>query len=67
MDGLGDVGGADVGFAGQIGDRPADFEDAVIGAGAEVQPGHSDFQELLRLPADLAEFLDFAAAHLGVD
>jgi len=34
LDGLGDVGGADVGLAGQVGDRPRHPEHPVVGPGA---------------------------------
>ena len=36
LDGFADVLGCDIGLAVEIGDRARDFEDPIIGAGAEV-------------------------------
>ena len=37
LDGFGDVGGTDVVAAGQIGDGPGDFQDAMPGAGRQIE------------------------------
>jgi hypothetical protein len=66
LDGFGDVAGADVFLGGQVGDGAGNFEDPVVGAGAEPELGHGCFEELLGVGADRAEFLYLPRPHLGV-
>jgi len=50
----------------QVSDRARHFQDAVVGAGAEIQFGHRDANQLLRLVAELAMLLDLARPHSRV-
>ena len=44
LDGLHDLGGADVFFASEVGEGASYFEDAVVGAGGEVELLHRLFE-----------------------
>src|ERR1700678_4437046 len=57
---------ADVGGAGEIGNGAGDFEDAVVGAGAQIQIGHGEFQQLDGGLVQRAMSLDFLGPHAGV-
>lgn len=46
--------------------RPADFENLVVGAGGEVQFVHGGLQQIRGGWREDAELLDLAVAHLGV-
>ena len=45
----------------EVGDGSADLENAVVGAGAQVEFAHRHTQQVLRLIAKLAVLLDFRA------
>lgn len=66
LDGLGDVSGADVVAGGQIGDRPRDFENAVPGAGRQVELGCCLLQQFVASRVGLAAGVDFLGAQPGV-
>jgi hypothetical protein len=66
LDGFADVLGGDGVGSVEIGDRARDLEDTVVGAGAEVQFGHRNADELLRFVAEFAVLLDLARSHAGV-
>jgi hypothetical protein len=66
LDRFADVGRADIRFSGQVRDRPADLENAVVGPGAQTELRHGRFQEPLPFLADRAEALDVARAHPGI-
>ena len=46
LDGFGNVGDVDVFGLSEVGDGAGDFEDAIVGAGAEVQIFHSLAEEV---------------------
>jgi hypothetical protein len=50
----------------EVGDGAGDFEDAVVGAGAEVQVGHRHLEQILRLPRPAQCCLSSLRAHAGV-
>ena len=66
MDGFGDVFGGEVFGAGEVGDGAGDFEDAIVGAGAEVEIGHRELQKFERRVVENAVGFEFPAAHAGV-
>ena len=58
---------ADDGFgACQVGYGAGDLQDAIVPAGAELQVGHRELQQLDRRLSQCAIRLDFPAAHPGV-
>ena len=66
LDGLGDVRGADIIAGSQIGDGPGDFEDAMPGAGREVELGGGLLQQLVAGRVGLATGIDFLGAQPGI-
>lgn len=66
MDGFHDLGGADVFFAGEVGEGAGDFEDAVVGAGGEVEGFHGLLKEVGGVFVELAVGADLARGHGGV-
>ena len=52
--------------AGQVGNGAGDFQDAVVGAGAQVQVGHGELEQFERGLVQGAILLELAAAHAGV-
>ena len=66
LDGFADVLGEDRFGASEIGDGAGDFEDAVVGAGAEVQFRHGHFHHPFRGFFELAMALDELRGHAGV-
>jgi hypothetical protein len=65
-DGFEEVGWLDGVGGGEVGDGAADFEDAVVGAGAEVEFVHGLFQHGGTFGAEGAELLEGAVGHAGV-
>src|SRR5438876_4863844 len=66
LDGFGDVRGADGLGALEVGDGARDFQNAVVGAGAQTQAGHGVFEQAFALGRNIAIFADLSRAHLGV-
>jgi len=50
----------------EVGDGAGDFEDAVVGAGAEALLLHGFFEDALGVAGELAVEADLLGAHLGV-
>ena len=50
----------------QVGDGAGHFQDAVVGAGAEVQFGHRHFDEVLSGFVELAVGLEMTRGHPGI-
>lgn len=63
---FGHVGGIDRLFPGQVGDGAGQFEDAVMGTGGEAQGVEGLFQEVSRLPIQLAVGAYMGWGHGGV-
>src|SRR5450756_3041428 len=61
LDGIGDVGWADLGGAFQVGDGAGDLQDAVVGPGREVHLRHGGLQDGLGRPLHLT-----VLSHLGL-
>lgn len=51
---------------GEVGHGAGNFQDAVVGAGTEVELGHGDADQVLGVVAELAMALDLARAHARV-
>ena len=66
LDRFGEMGGGDLLFAGQVGDRPGDLERTVISPGAEAKPVDRRFKEFFSFPVDAAVGLDLSRPHLGI-
>ena len=66
LDGFGDVGDGDGGGGFEVGDGAGDFEDAVVGAGAEALLLHGALEEAFGVGGELAEGADLLGRHLGV-
>lgn len=66
LDGFADVVGLDGFGTVEIGDGAGDFQDAVIGAGAEIQLGHRHFDEILSGLVELAVDFEMTGGHAGV-
>ena len=66
LDGLADMVGGDAFAGGEVGDGAGDFEDAVVGAGAEVEVLHGVAEHFEGGIVDGAEFFDLAVRHAGV-
>ena len=66
LDGFHDLGGADVFFAGEVGEGAGDFEDAVVGAGGEVEGFHRLFEKVGGVFVELAMGAHLAGGHGGV-
>jgi len=66
LDRLADVVAGNVFSAGQVGDGARDFQDSVVGAGAQVQVRHRKLQQILRRVVQFAELFQFTAAHSRV-
>ena len=60
LQGLGQVGGVDILCPGEVGDGAGEFEDAVVGAGAEVHLADGGLHQVLAVLIDLAVALDLA-------
>lgn len=56
----------DVGAVGKVGNRAAEFEDAVIGTGAQLHPPDGKLDQLARFGRKDAEAVDFTNAHVAV-
>ena len=54
MDGFGDVFGLDRVGAFEVGDGAGDFQDAVVGAGAEALLGHGAFEQAFAIGGERA-------------
>jgi hypothetical protein len=65
-DGFADVIGGDAVGAFEVGDGAGDFQDAIVGAGAEVVFGHGVLQHGERRFVERAVGLEFARAHARV-
>jgi len=50
----------------QVGDGAGYFQDAIVGAGAEIQFGHRDANQLLGFVGEFAVLFDLARAHARV-
>src|SRR5207249_12303807 len=66
LDGFGDVRGADGLGALDVGNGARDFQNAVVGAGAQTQAGHGVFEQAFALGRNIAIFADLSRAHLRV-
>jgi hypothetical protein len=66
LDGFGDVFAGDVFTPGKIGNRAGDFQDSIVGARAQFEVSHGEFQQFHGVGIDGAMALEFAAAHAGV-
>ena len=66
LDGFGDVFGFEVGGVFEVGDGAGDFQNAVVGAGAQALLGHCTFEQALAIGRQFAERADVAGGHLGV-
>src|SRR5271167_931645 len=50
----------------EVGNRARDFQNAVMGAGAESLRSHGAFEQALAISGELAEFANRLRRHLGV-
>ena len=66
MDGLEDVVGAELPCPGEIGDGAGDLENAIVGAGGEVEGLHRLFEKLGTLGVDGAVLTHNLGTHIGV-
>lgn len=66
LDGLGQMGDLDAFAARQIGDGASQFEDAMIGAGAELELAHGGAQQAAAGVVDPAERAHLGHTHIGV-
>jgi len=66
VDGLQEVGGGDAVRLSEVGDRPGDAEDAVVGSSGEIQFFHRAFEKIAARIRYLANFLNLLAAHLRI-
>lgn len=66
LDGFADVVGVDVLDAGEVGNGAGDFQDAVVGAGAQVVLGHGVLEQGGGGIVHGAVGLEFAGSHAGV-
>ncbi len=66
MDRLADVFGLDAFHPYEVGDRAGDLEDAVVGAGAELEVLHRVAEHLLGGGIERAELLDLGVTHPGI-
>ena len=66
LDGFGDVLDGDIRFGGEVGDGAGDFEDAVVGAGAEALLLHGALEQAFGVGGELAEGANLLSVHLGV-
>ncbi len=66
MDRFADVVGEDVFGGGEVGDGAGDFEDAVVGSGAEVQLGHGHLHHAFGGFIEGAMALEELGGHAGV-
>ena len=66
MDGLEEVVGGDRVGAGEVGDGARDLEDAVVGAGGEVELLHGLLEKLAERRIDGAMLADLRVRHAGV-
>ena len=67
LDCLADVFGGNGFAAREVGDGACDFEDAIVGAGAEVEAFHGHPQHVLGVGAEGAVFAELLGGHAGVD
>src|SRR5260370_27339505 len=65
LDGFGDVLGFDGRSFFDVGDGAGDFEDAVVGAGAESLLGHGALEQAFAVGGKFAEGADVAGGDLG--
>ena len=63
MDRLHQMLGPDISTPAEVGDRPRDFEDAVIGARRKFQPLHGAFQQCPTLVVEVAKLADEALGY----
>ena len=61
------MGRVDILVAGQVGDRAGQFEDAVIGAGAQIHLAHRGLHQTLARLLQLTETLHFGRTHIPID
>ena len=61
------MGGVDLLLAGEVGDGAGEFEDAVVGAGAEVHLTDGGLHQVFAVLIDLAVALDLGGTHVAVD
>ena len=66
LDGFRDVLGLEIRRIFQIGDGAGDFQDAVVGAGAQALLGHGAFEQAFAVGGEFAEGADVAGRHLRV-
>lgn len=66
LNGLGEVFDADSRRIGEVGDGARDFEDAVVGARAELQLAHREAEHFLARGVEPAVSLELGIGHLGV-
>ena len=66
MNRFADVLGLDVIALAKVGDCAGDFQDPVVGAGAQVELFRGVAQHLLCGRIELAKFFDLAVAHFGI-
>ena len=67
LDGFDDVGGLDLGGAGEVGDGSGDLEDAVEGSDGEAEAAEGVVEELLAGAIDTAVEAEVFGGHGGVD
>src|SRR5579859_2720026 len=63
---FGDVSGTDVFSGVKVGDGARDFQNTVVGAGAQAQARHGAFKQALAVGGNIAIFADLPRAHLRV-
>lgn len=66
LDRFEDVVGAELVLSGEVGDGAGDLEDAIVGAGGEIELLHSLLEELGALGGDFAVLAHDFGAHIGV-
>src|SRR5213592_353931 len=66
LDGFADVLGRDLRFSVEISDGARDFQDPIVGAGAEIQFAHRHANQFLRVLAELAVLLELTRGHARV-
>src|SRR5438477_4542526 len=66
LDGFADVLGRDLRFSVEISDGARDFQDPIVGAGAEIQFAHCHSDQFLRILRELAVLFELTRGHARI-